>query len=133
MQSVPVDQCPPIIEIQVFTKVNTATTVVPPNKTNAVTSGSNVMPNVASNKFVELQLVGTSTQHAEFKKGNGSIVFPLGMVKLMSCDVRGLNGLNKKEVKLLCNKLDVGLMRFLETRIKMNKARLAKRDHYYLP
>lgn len=44
------------------------------------------------------------------------------MVKLLCCNTRGLNGLNKKkEVKLLCISLGVGLICFLEMRIKENK------------
>ncbi|XP_059288638.1 uncharacterized protein LOC132041992 [Lycium ferocissimum] len=40
----------------------------------------------------------------------------------MSWNVRGLNGLNKqREVKLLCNELELGIMCFIETRIKVHK------------
>ena len=36
--------------------------------------------------------------------------------------MRGLNGLNKqKEVKLLCNENNVGLIGLLETKIKINR------------
>ncbi|XP_060196348.1 uncharacterized protein LOC132625797 [Lycium barbarum] len=43
------------------------------------------------------------------------------MVKMISWNVRDLNGLNKqKEVKILCNKQEAGLVGLLETRIKVN-------------
>lgn len=46
----------------------------------------------------------------------------LGMVKLLCWNVRGLNGLNKKkEIKLFCNKVDISLMGFIETKIKVNR------------
>ncbi|KAF3653433.1 hypothetical protein FXO37_16988 [Capsicum annuum] len=44
------------------------------------------------------------------------------MAKILSWNTRGLNGLNKEEVKLLCNDLEVGLIGFPETRLKANKA-----------
>ncbi|XP_075080662.1 uncharacterized protein LOC142166136 [Nicotiana tabacum] len=44
------------------------------------------------------------------------------MVNILSWNVRGLNGLNKqKEVKLICNENNVGLIGLLETKIKFNR------------
>ncbi|XP_060195300.1 uncharacterized protein LOC132624555 [Lycium barbarum] len=55
----------------------------------------------------------------------GLKITPQGMVKMLSCNVRGLNGLNKqKEVRLLCNEQEVGLVGLLETRIKTNKVNM---------
>ncbi|KAM3307536.1 hypothetical protein P3S67_009279 [Capsicum chacoense] len=46
------------------------------------------------------------------------------MVKLICWNTRGLNGLNKqKEVKLLCSYENIGMICFLEIRIKANKIR----------
>lgn len=47
------------------------------------------------------------------------------MVKILSWDTRGLNVLNKqKEVKLICNEVEIGLIGFLKTRIKANNVGL---------
>ncbi|KAH0675380.1 hypothetical protein KY285_023181 [Solanum tuberosum] len=46
----------------------------------------------------------------------------MGMVNMLSWNVRGLNGPNKqKEVKLFCSEEHVGLVGLLETKIKSNK------------
>ncbi|KAH0698625.1 hypothetical protein KY284_012840 [Solanum tuberosum] len=46
----------------------------------------------------------------------------MGMVNMLSWNVRGLNGPNKhKEVKLLCSEEHVGLVGLLETKIKSKK------------
>lgn len=45
----------------------------------------------------------------------------LGMISMISWNVRGLKDLNKqKEIKLFCNKMSIGLMGFVETKIVVN-------------
>lgn len=54
--------------------------------------------------------------------GEAPLLYVLGMINILSWNVRGLNGLNKqREVKLLCNELEVGLIGLLETKIKSNR------------
>lgn len=50
------------------------------------------------------------------------LILFMGMDSMMNWNVRGLNSLNKqKEAKLLCNEEQIGLVGFLETKIKVNK------------
>lgn len=52
----------------------------------------------------------------------GSLTLQLSMDNLLCWNVRSVNGPNKqKEIKLLCNKDDIGLIGLLETKIKVNK------------
>lgn len=52
----------------------------------------------------------------------GKLYLYLGMVNMLCWNVRGLNGpIKQKEVKLLCNIENVGLVGLLETKIKINK------------
>lgn len=44
------------------------------------------------------------------------------MVKILSWNMRGLNGLSKqKEIKLICNELEVDLIGLVETKIRYNR------------
>lgn len=50
------------------------------------------------------------------------LILLVGMASMMSWNVRGLNAPNKQgEAKLLCNEEQIGLVGFLETKIKVNK------------
>lgn len=59
----------------------------------------------------------------------------LSMVKILSWIVKSLNDLNEqKEVKLLHNKYEVGVIGLVETKIKANKMdKVAKKDDNISP